>query len=308
MMIEINGLKKKFGNFEALKGINLKVNKGEIYGFIGHNGAGKTTTMNILAGISDFDEGSCIVGGQRISSSVKKPVQNLGYLPEEPSFYPYMTSFEYLNFVGRFVGDSSANIKKKTEQLLKLVKLENHKRKKIGGYSKGMKQRFGLAVALYKEPDILILDEPSSALDPEGRRDMVDIIKKLKKEGKTIFLSTHILSDIEKICDRVGMIKHGMVIIEESLDALMKKYILPIYKIELGSKNYVDRFDSFKDKDYVEKIEINEDEISIYLKNEYENKVNILSELAPLNEGIVSVSIKKSSLEDIYSKVVKENE
>lgn len=304
-MIEIKGLKKTYGSFVALNGINLKVNKGEIYGFIGHNGAGKTTTMNILAGLNDFDEGVCVINGQRLNSLEKKIVDGIGYLPEEPNFYPYMTAVEYLKFIGDFVGDSSKNIKIKSEKLLKLVKLDNYTRKKLGGYSRGMRQRFGLAVALYKEPEILILDEPSSALDPEGRKDIVDIIKNLKNQGKTIFLSTHILSDIEKICDKVGMIRRGTMLMEESLEQLLKKYILPIYEVEVANGKDAEIFSEFSKRDFVDKLEMRENKINIHLKNEYENRINILAELVPFNRSILSVSIKKSSLEDIYSKVVK---
>lgn len=234
-MIKIENLFKSYGSHKVLKGVDIEVKEGEVYGFIGQNGAGKSTTMNILAGLIEFDDGECTINSKRIYKKGKGTFKEVGYLPEEPKFYQYMNSWEYLKFIGEMCGDSKTKINEKSKKMLDMVKLTDSAKRPIGGYSRGMKQRLGIAVAMYNNPKILLLDEPSSALDPQGRRDITEIICDLKKEGKTIFLSTHILNDIERVCDRVGMLKEGQVVIEESIDNLLKRYIKPLYDIEFDS-------------------------------------------------------------------------
>src|SRR5690554_2729770 len=193
-MIRAKNLVKNYGNHKVLRGVNIEVNKGDIYGFIGHNGAGKSTTMNILTGLINHQGGECIVNG------------SVGYLPEDPKFYPYMNAWEYLEFIGTMGGCPKKDIKQTSGKLLDMVKLTSASKRAIGGYSRGMKQRFGIAVALFHNPEILLLDEPYSALDPQGRVDVADIIMRLKEGGKTVFFSTHILNDVERICNKIGIL------------------------------------------------------------------------------------------------------
>ena len=218
-MIKAKGIKKRFGNFEALKGIDLNVEKGEIYGFLGHNGAGKSTTMNILTGLSKLDAGTCMVNGWDIKKIVHPGDLHIGYLPEEPKFYPWMTGRETLSYLGSEWRGESVN--KRVDEMLEWVGLEKAAKRRVGGYSRGMKQRLGMAQALFYDPELLLLDEPSSALDPEGRSDVLNLILDLKKRGKTVFLSTHILNDVERVCDRVGILSPGQMIVEKPLDILL---------------------------------------------------------------------------------------
>lgn len=213
-IVETKNLVKHFGSQSVLKSLNLTVYKGEIYGFIGHNGAGKSTAMQLIMGLLKADGGTIHM---RLTDPLK-----IGYLPESPEFFPYMSAVQYLNYIGEAGAQSRNAIGKRTRELLDLVDLTHKATRPIGGFSRGMKQRLGLAVALYHDPDFLLLDEPSSALDPLGRQAMVQILENLKSQGKTIFLSTHILDDIERICDRVGVLHSGVLQMEGPLSELLK--------------------------------------------------------------------------------------
>jgi ABC-2 type transport system ATP-binding protein len=299
-MIKIENLYKSYGKNKVLKNLNLEVNKGEIYGFIGQNGQGKSTTMNIIAGLINFNSGKCVINDKDIKNL---NANDVGYLPETPSFYNYMNAYEYFNFIGGICGDDKNLIKRKSEELLRKVKLIKAAKKSIGTYSRGMKQRLGVAVAIYNDPEIIILDEPSSALDPEGRKDIIDIIKNLKDMGKTIFISTHILNDIEKICSRIGILKDGKIIIEEDLKNLTKKYINSIYDIEFENsidKSYVE---IFKKLDFVKSIEYIDSKLSIKVKDISENGLFLIKKIADSNLLPLSIEQRKMSLEDIFMEV-----
>lgn len=224
-MITVKRLQKKFKDFYALKNVDMHVKKGEIYGFIGPNGSGKTTTMNILAGLSRPAQGECTVNGLDVTKLTRPGDLKIGYLPEDPKFYPWMTAHETLDYLsgGRNTGH--------TGEILKWTGLLDARNRSVGGFSRGMKQRLGIGAALIRNPELLILDEPSSALDPEGRSEVLRLIKDLKGMGKTILFSTHILDDVERICDTVGMIDAGQMLFEKPLAQLQKENTQPIFDI-----------------------------------------------------------------------------
>ncbi len=214
-VISVKGLKKIFfiGFFrrrvEALRGVDLEVKQNEILGFLGPNGAGKTTTIKILLGLIFPSAGEAAMLGKPVGNvQVKKKV---GFLPEHPYFYDYLKGAEFLDFYARIHGINKAERKKRTDELLEKVGLSDAAGLALRKYSKGMLQRIGMAQALLGDPDLVILDEPMSGLDPVGRRDMREIIYGLKEEGKTVFFSSHILPDVEQICDRVCVIHKGKV-------------------------------------------------------------------------------------------------
>lgn len=200
-MIEIKNIKKTFGDKEILSDISFDAKNGSIYGLIGKNGAGKTTLLNILAGLSEADAGTMVTDNES-----KK--EKIAFLPDMPSFFDYMTAGEYIDFLIK--GNNSKNSDKK--RVLDLVNISENVFLK--SMSRGMKQKFGIASILISNPDIILLDEPTSALDPSGRYDVMNILQQLKNEGKTIILSTHILSDMEKICDKVGFLHAGKIVRE----------------------------------------------------------------------------------------------
>ncbi|OPZ94461.1 MAG: putative ABC transporter ATP-binding protein YxlF [Firmicutes bacterium ADurb.Bin419] len=304
-MIKIENLVKSYGGHKVLMGVNAEVKEGEVYGFIGHNGAGKSTTMNILAGLIGFEKGKCIINGRDIQSRNNRTSNDIGYLPEDPKFYPYMNGFEYLSFIGVMKGYSKKQIGDKTEELLDMVKLTKAAKRAIGAYSRGMRQRLGIAVAMYNDPKLLLLDEPSSALDPEGRMDVVDIISKLRSQGKTIFLSTHILNDIERVCDRVGILNNGQIVLEENINQLMKRYIQPVYDIEFDGAVNEEHIKMLKKADYIEKLNFDGRKGDIWLKDFEQNSTKLLKLISDMNIPVISINLRKNSLEEIFLKVVK---
>ena len=206
--IQVENLVKTYGSIKALNGLSLEVQKGSVFGFLGPNGAGKTTTLRILAGLAQPDSGDAWLSGSHIEGYGTQTRKNIGYLPEEPAFYPWMTPREYLNYIGEIFGFSQTIRRKKTDELLEIVGLQESAKRRIGGFSRGMRQRLGLAQALVHSPEILLLDEPASALDPAGRKDVLELIENLAKTC-TVLISTHILADVDRICDTVGIINKG---------------------------------------------------------------------------------------------------
>lgn len=228
--IEIENLSKTFrlglGHkpVQALKKLSLKVEVGEVCGFLGPNGAGKTTTLKMLTGLMFPSSGSVRLFGQTMPNT--QVLARVGYLPENPYFYDYLTGPELLDFFGSLAGLSRAQRKRKTEELLVLVGLEGRADRPLRRYSKGMKQRLGLAQALIHDPELIVLDEPMSGLDPIGRREVRNIIYQLKTSGKTIFMSTHILSDLEMICNRAVLIARGELLNQGSIEELLQTRVL----------------------------------------------------------------------------------
>ena len=300
-MIKVVGLKKNYGRVEALKSISFEVDKGSVFGFIGRNGAGKTTTMNILTGLIKFNDGKILIKGKDFQKNKQEILKSIGYLPETPTFYDYMNAYEYLRFIGKIIGYEEINISK----LLEMVKLAKQKKKRIGAYSRGMKQRLALAVAFMGNPEILFLDEPASALDPEGRMEMLELIEDLKDEKITILLSTHILNDAEKVCNKICIIDEGKILLTEDLSQLYKSYIQPIFDVEFEEEPE-GKTDLLKKLKWVENIKENGRKISIYVKDMDYGKKEILKELSKLNTSIVSYQIRKSTLEDIFMRMVKQ--
>jgi len=205
-MIKIKNLSKSYGKTKVVRNLNLKILEGTIFGFLGPNGAGKTTAIKIMVGLSKPDRGNVSIKDKEMSSY--KNHQFIGFMPEDPYFYYHLSAYEFLQFMKNLFHKSSSDI----DDILKQVGLKDFAKQKIGYFSKGMKQRLGLAQALINDPEYLLLDEPLDGLDPIGRREFKIILLDLKKRGKTIFFNSHILSDVEEICDQIGIINQGELI------------------------------------------------------------------------------------------------
>ncbi|MCD5385159.1 ABC transporter ATP-binding protein [Candidatus Gracilibacteria bacterium] len=211
-ILEVKKIEKTLAKKKVLHGISFSVNSGEIYGFLGPNGAGKTTTMKCIMGLIDPEVGSINIFGEEgltIQSKYK-----IGFMPENTYLYKHLTGREFLKFNGKFFGLYGSKLDKKIDELLKRVGLENDGDKYLSNYSKGMLQRVGLAQSIINDPKLLFLDEPMSGLDPIGRKMVKDLLVSLRDEGTTIFFNTHILADVESICDRISIIHKGSMIVE----------------------------------------------------------------------------------------------
>ena len=229
-ILQITNLRKHFGDKEVLAGLNLSVPEHSIFGFVGKNGAGKTTTMKMILGLLKPDNGEIFVAGDKVNYGQTTTNRYIGYLPDVPEFYPFMTAREYLKLCGECLEMNSSDIRTRSEELLSLVGLseENHR---IKGFSRGMKQRLGIAQALLGQPKILICDEPTSALDPIGRKEILDILF-LAKERTTVLFSTHILSDVERISTDVAFLNNGKIVKQGTVTQLKNSHRTHQYIVE----------------------------------------------------------------------------
>ena len=231
-MIRIENLVKTYGSVHALDGLSLNVESGVVYGFLGPNGAGKTTCMRILAGLARPNSGRAWILDKEIGQPGSDVRSLIGVLPEEPAFYGWMTPREYLrDFVAPLYNIHGQVAARRADELLEIVGLEDAANRRIGGFSRGMRQRMGLAQALVHRPPVLLLDEPVSALDPAGRKEVLELIETLRGQT-TILLSTHILADVERVCDMIGIIAKGRLIVQARRDDLLARYVTPLFEIE----------------------------------------------------------------------------
>lgn len=229
-VIEIENLTKDFylgfwrkRPFRALDGISLAVEAGEVFGFLGPNGAGKTTTLKILMNLIRPTSGTARILGQSVDSVAMR--RRIGYLPENPYFYDYLTANELLIYVGNLFGIRQPELHSKVDSLLQTVSLESARHTALGKFSKGMVQRIGIAQALINDPEVVFLDEPMSGLDPLGRREVREVVHTLKQTGVTVFFSSHILPDVEALCDRVAIMNKGRILEVGALHDILKMRI-----------------------------------------------------------------------------------
>jgi ABC-2 type transport system ATP-binding protein len=230
--IRIEGLRKRFGKVQALDGLSLSVEPGSVFGFLGPNGAGKTTTIRILSGLAHADAGRAWVDGVEVTADRRLVSSRIGYLPQDPAFYPWMTARELIDHVGRVFGLPAGERAARTAELLRLVGLTEAAGRRIGGFSGGMCQRLGIAQALVNRPPVLLLDEPVSGLDPSGRRELLQLIEDLRGRC-TVFMSTHILDDVERVADTVAVINRGRLVAVAPQRELLERYAVPAFEVEV---------------------------------------------------------------------------
>jgi ABC-2 type transport system ATP-binding protein len=298
-MIRIENLAKHYGEVHALDGLSLNVEPGVVYGFLGPNGAGKTTTMRILSGLARSDGGRAWILDREIGRPGIDVRRLIGVLPEEPVFYPWMTAREYLrDFVARLYRMDASTARKRTDELLGTVGLKEARNRRIAGFSRGMRQRLGLAQALIHNPPVLLLDEPVSALDPAGRKEVLEFIEGLRGKA-TILLSTHILADVERICDVVGIIDKGRLIVQEQREELLRQYTTPVFEIELdnGSEAWMERARQFS---FVENMTFENPTIRVLVKDIRTAQKNLLDSLAADDLLVRRFEILHPSLEDVF--------
>lgn len=293
-MVKIRGLKKAYGNFSVLRGLDMNINDGDIYGFLGRNGCGKTTTMNIIADIIEKDDGEIELNGG-------KPVK-IGYLPESPMIFGYMTAREYLGYIASCV-DYEGDIDKRVSEVIEIVGLANAADRRAKGFSRGMTQRLGMGAAILGKPDLLLFDEPTSALDPQGRLEVIEIINRLKEMGCTIVLSTHILSDVERVANRIGIMTGGMLAEEGALSDILKKYGGEIVNLTVKNLAREDKIAllsvDFARAEYDEKLNL----FRFGSENADETAKRLIKLLAERDMIAESFKIGTATLEEIFRKV-----
>ena len=234
-MITIKDLRKSYGKNEVLKGINLTINEGDIYAFVGSNGAGKTTTIKSMLGILPFDSGDVLYDDLSIKTDGLKIKEELAYIPDNPDIYEHLTGLEYLNFIADMYETSEEYRNEKIREYAKELEIDTKLNDKIGSYSHGMKQKIVIISALIHNPKVIIMDEPFVGLDPISTHTLKEIMKKLTKEGKIIFFSTHVLDVAEKLCNKIAIIKNGKIIAEGSMKEITKNSSLEDIFLELVS-------------------------------------------------------------------------
>jgi ABC-2 type transport system ATP-binding protein len=277
----------------VLRGLSLRVSKGEIFGLLGQNGAGKTTTIKAALGLVFPDAGSIRIFGR--PASVAAVRERLGYLPENPYFYEYLTAREFLDYCGRLFGYSSYERARRSEEMLERVGMKDRADVQLRKFSKGMLQRVGLAQALINDPDFVILDEPMSGLDPIGRREFRDIILSLKRRGKTVFFSSHILGDAEALCDRIGIVRDGVLGAEGKIGDLLSP------TVGFWEVTYAGETAGAVRQEEVLAVRGRETLVRV---NSEEDLSRLLEEIRASGARLISVIPHRESLEDLYLKEV----
>ena len=311
--IRTENLQKVYGKVHALDGLTFNVEPGTIFGFLGPNGAGKSTTIRILTGLAQATSGRAWVNdfkvGESSDGSHKQIAKIIGYLPEEPALYSWMTPSELLDYIGCLFELPSIDRHQRTQELLALTGLEGVSKRRIGVFSRGMRQRLGLAQALVNIPQILFLDEPVSALDPIGRREILEMISSLR--GKcTVFMSTHLLADVERVCDTVGIINHGRMVVTAQKDELLKRYSIPAIELECESgqeKEFSEWCKILQSKGGIQNVTV-EGLVARVVVNDLESTRSwLLKKAAQSGLGIIRFQVVTPTLEDVFLRLVGSN-
>lgn len=299
MIIETQGLTKKYGNKTACDQINISVEAGQVYGFLGRNGAGKSTCIKMLTGLVYPTSGSGTVLGKPLGDVSAR--EKMGYLPELFRYQDWMTGLDLLNFHAQLI--RLKNTSDRITSVLKLVGLEGQEKYKVGSYSKGMQQRIGLACALLPNPQLLFLDEPTSALDPIGRKDVRDIIISLKNEGTTVFLNSHLLGEVESVCDNLTIIHKGKVARSASMEELLSQKLT----LTIRADGITGQLFSFLKNKYDSLQKLADGSLTVSL-NEYDEIPSIASYLVSNGVTLYELTPHRETLESVFMQIVGEEE
>lgn len=303
-ILEVTNISKSFGSQKVLDDISFSVPTGSVYGFIGKNGAGKTTTMNLALGLLKADTGEIKIQGKVVQYGETETNKLVGYLPDVPEFYPFLTAREFLELCADISGMGAKHAKNKITELLKMVGLEDSK-KRIKTYSRGMKQRLGIAQALINDPVLLICDEPTSALDPIGRKQLLSVLKKVK-EKTTVIFSTHILSDVESICDQVAILNDGKIVAQGSLSDLKKNLVTERWALVCETEEEAQEIKSILDPlPLFTDIELVNKKIEGTTTDTKQAMVTLLQILIEQGISPIKVETKEASMEDVFLEAIR---
>jgi ABC-2 type transport system ATP-binding protein len=307
-MIELEHLTKNFGEIKAVDNLTLEVPGSSTVGFLGPNGAGKTTTIKILTNLISSSSGKAFLNGVDIVTNPKKALAHVGAVVETPEFYPYLTPMETLFYLGRLRGMNTKDISKRSRDVLTEVKMVEWQSTRIGKFSKGMKQRLAIAQALLHEPEILILDEPTSGLDPRGMVEVREIIKSLKKQKYTIFMSSHLLGEVQEVCDRAALIDRGKLLVYDSIDNL--KTLTKIVRLEVSAVNEIskDVLDSVGSLPRVRSVDpVNSHSFIVTFEGQQDDRAELLTAIQKQGLKVTVFSPVGLPLEMMYMDLVKES-
>ncbi len=304
-MIRTQNLLKKYNEFKAVDNLSLEVKEGEIYGFLGPNGAGKTTTILMLLGILKPTQGEVYLFGQNIAKDFLSIKKKMGVVSEKQYLYKEMTAGEYLNFFADLYGVK--NRKKKIDQLLEAVNLLEVRNRKLGAFSRGMQQKLGFARALLHDPQLLLLDEPVSGLDPTGIKQIRDLMEQENKKGRTIFISSHLLSEVERLCGKVGIINKGRLLAEDTMDNLRKR-LTDVVELEIelteAKKEIVDTLAAF---DFIKGLKRKENLLTIKVKADKDYRAQISEAISQQGGVVLGIKKKEMSLEEAFITITEKN-
>ena len=299
-MIEIRHLYKAFDNHMVLRNLNMKIHDGAVYGFVGPNGAGKTTTMRIIAGLLKADSGQILIDGEDIGARHKELI---GYMPDFFGVYDRLRVKEYMDFFASIYGLDKEETEKKIHQLLELVKLTEKKEAYVDSLSRVMKQRLCLARCMIHDPKLLILDEPASGLDPRARYEFKEIIKQLKKEGRTVMISSHILSELSEMCTDICIIDEGRCVMDGSVDEIEYHMITASPLVIRTAGRQEDALSIIRQNEMVETLSYNENEIQAVFKGGREDEIMLLHALMAADVPVYSFGRDRSGLETLFMQI-----
>ena len=307
-MLKIKDLNKSYGKFKALDNLNLEIEKGELFGFVGPNGAGKTTTMRIVSGLLSADSGEVQVDGIDALKNPQKIKEKIGYMPDFFGVYDNLKALEYMEFYASIYGITGKEATKLCYELMELVNLADKADSYVDGLSRGMKQRLCLARSLVHNPELLILDEPASGLDPRARFEMKEILRNLSSMGKTIIISSHILPELAEMCSSIGIIEHGSMVIKGQVGEIMRKMTTsnPLVMEVVEGQEQAVRI--LKENPLVENISIRENSISMGFKGERKEEAELLASLIRGNVLISSFVREEGNLEALFMQLTEKNE
>lgn len=302
-ILSLSHVQKSFGELKVLRDVTFSVPEHAVFGLIGKNGAGKTTAMKLVLGFLSASSGDITVCGEKVSYGDAKTNRFIGYLPDVPEFYGYMRPAEYLRFCGEIAGLKSGEIKKRSDELLSLVGLSGVNRK-IQGFSRGMKQRLGIAQALLSEPRLLICDEPTSALDPIGRKEILDILS-LAAAKTTIVFSTHILSDVERICSRIAILDKGTIALLGNLADIKNTYRQDVVRVELADGAGAEKLSTACARfPFISNVGRKDNTLTLKLRDAEANGRELLTWVLSERLPLVKYEVLEPSLEDLFLEVV----
>ena len=296
-MLELSNVSKSFGSKQIVKDVSFAVPEGTVFGFVGQNGAGKTTTMKMILGLLQMDSGEILVNGKKVTYGQNETNRYIGYLPDVPEFYSFMTPKEYLLLCGEVCGMQKADMNKRADELLEMVGL-SAANKRIRGFSRGMKQRLGIAQALLNSPKLLICDEPTSALDPVGRKEILNILSDAKKDTTVIF-STHILSDVERICDNIAFLHNGSIAMQGSLEE--------VKGVRKGNTLELDFYNAEDAVKFGELYSGGSFEVNVRLRYEIQTEADVKRIMKLLSDNdiaLLRLEMLVPNLEDLFMEVV----